>query len=181
MVIYCIIKNLVHVSEALGMETFSLLKICVHIAKCLTALSKPKSEPNMNVLFPMKAVSCSIFKILYQSCRRKTKCSSFLPTVCVCVCVHLVDHLCLILHDPVDYIARQAPLSLEFPRQEYWSGLPFPSPVDLPDTGIKPISLVSRLLHYRADSLPLHHLGSPLLPTTQYHFSFYQTCFTLLT
>lgn len=65
MVIYCIIKNLVHVSETLGMETFSLLKIWVHIAKCLTALSKPKSEPDMNVLFPMKVVSCSIFKRLY--------------------------------------------------------------------------------------------------------------------
>ena len=37
--------------------------------------------------------------------------------------------------------ARQAPLSLEFSRQEYWSELPFPSPGDLPDSGIKPVSL----------------------------------------
>ena len=35
-------------------------------------------------------------------------------------------------------IARQAPLSVELPRQEYWSGLPFPFPGDLPDPGIKP-------------------------------------------
>ena len=35
-------------------------------------------------------------------------------------------------------VARQAPLSLEFSRQEYWSGLPFSSPRDLPDPGIKP-------------------------------------------
>jgi len=34
--------------------------------------------------------------------------------------------------------ACQAPLSIEFSRQEYWSGLPFPSPGDLPDPGIKP-------------------------------------------
>ena len=34
-------------------------------------------------------------------------------------------------------IIYQAPLSMEFPRQEYWSGLPFPSPGDLPDLGIK--------------------------------------------
>ena len=34
-------------------------------------------------------------------------------------------------------VARQAPLSMGFPRQEYWSGLPFPSPGDLPDTGIE--------------------------------------------
>ena len=35
-------------------------------------------------------------------------------------------------------IASQAPLSMEFPRQEYWNGLPFPSPGDLPDPGIEP-------------------------------------------
>ena len=39
--------------------------------------------------------------------------------------------------------ARQAPLSMKCSRQEYWSGLPFPSPGDLPDPGIKPKSLVS--------------------------------------
>ena len=37
-------------------------------------------------------------------------------------------------------VAHQSPLSLGFPRQEYWSGLPFPSPGDLPDPGIKPKS-----------------------------------------
>ena len=37
-------------------------------------------------------------------------------------------------------VACQAPLSMEFPRQEYWSGLPFPSPGDLPNPGIKPVS-----------------------------------------
>ena len=36
-------------------------------------------------------------------------------------------------------VACQAPLSMEFSRQEYWSGLPFPSPVDLPDPGIEPV------------------------------------------
>ena len=36
--------------------------------------------------------------------------------------------------------ARQAPLSMEFSRREYWSGLPFLSPGDLPDPGIKPRS-----------------------------------------
>ena len=37
-------------------------------------------------------------------------------------------------------VARQAPLSIRFLRQEYWNGLPFPSPGDLPDPGIKPAS-----------------------------------------
>ena len=40
-------------------------------------------------------------------------------------------------------VACQAPLSVGFPRQEYWSGLPFPSPGDLPDPGIEPVSLTS--------------------------------------
>ena len=37
-------------------------------------------------------------------------------------------------------VAHQAPLSMEFSRQEYWSGLPLPPPEDLPDSGIKPAS-----------------------------------------
>ena len=46
-------------------------------------------------------------------------------------------------------VAHQAPLSMGFPRQEYWSGLPFPPPGHLPDSGIKPmcpapLALVSR-------------------------------------
>ena len=40
----------------------------------------------------------------------------------------------------MDYIALQAPLSMGFPRQEYWSRLPFPSPGDLPDPRIEPLS-----------------------------------------
>ena len=37
-------------------------------------------------------------------------------------------------------VTRQAPLSMGFPRQKYWSGLPFPSPGDLPNPGIEPVS-----------------------------------------
>ena len=57
-------------------------------------------------------------------------------------------------------IACQAPLSLGFFSQEYWSGLPFPPPGDLPDTGIEPTSPVSPAL--QTDSLLLSHQGSPL-------------------
>ena len=56
-------------------------------------------------------------------------------------------------------VACQAPLSLGFSRQEYWSGLPFPSAGDLPDLGIELMSLASPAL--QAGSLPLSHLGSP--------------------
>ena len=43
-------------------------------------------------------------------------------------------------------VSRQAPLSMEFPRQEYWNGLPFPIPVDLPDQGTEPATLASPVL-----------------------------------
>ena len=46
-------------------------------------------------------------------------------------------------------------------RQEYWSGLPFPSPGDLPDPGMEPTSPVSPAL--QADSLPAEPLGKPRL------------------
>ena len=46
-------------------------------------------------------------------------------------------------------VADQAPPSMEFSRQEYWSGLPFPSPGDLPDPGIEPGSST-----LQADALP---------------------------
>ena len=46
--------------------------------------------------------------------------------------------LCLTLLPPPWTVARQAPLSMGFSRQEYWSALPFPSPADLPDPGIEP-------------------------------------------
>ena len=46
-------------------------------------------------------------------------------------------------------IACQAPLSMGFSRQDYWSGLPFPSPGDLPYPGIKPTSLTSPALEGR--------------------------------
>ena len=47
---------------------------------------------------------------------------------------------CPILCDPMNCVARQAPLSMGFSRQGYCSGLPFPSPGDLPNTGIEPQS-----------------------------------------
>ena len=43
-------------------------------------------------------------------------------------------------------VARQPPLSMGLPRQEYWSGLSFPSPEDIRNPGIKPVSLVSLAL-----------------------------------
>ena len=51
-------------------------------------------------------------------------------------------------------VAHQTPVSMEFSRQEYWSGLPCPPPWDLPDPGIDPVSLTSNL-NANAGSLSL--------------------------
>ena len=60
-------------------------------------------------------------------------------------------------------VAHWAPLSMEFSRQEYWRGLPFPSPEDLPDPGIKPASSESPALTGRFfASAPPRKL--PLMP-----------------
>ena len=68
----------------------------------------------------------------------------------------LVAKSCLSLETPWTVVC-QAPLSLGFSRQEYWSGLPCPSPGDLPDPEIKPGSP-----ELKADSLPSEPTGKPL-------------------
>ena len=78
--------------------------------------------------------------------------------VCVLSCVWLFATSCTVVH--------QALLSMGFPRQEEWIGLPFPTPGDLPDPGIE---LASTALE--ADSLPLSHLWSPLLWTLFFKYA----------
>ena len=63
-----------------------------------------------------------------------------LVTVKWLVVAVLVRQSCLILCVTAWTTAHQAPLSMWFPRQEYWSGLPLPSPGDLPDPGNEPTS-----------------------------------------
>ena len=67
---------------------------------------------------------------------------SFVVSGLTCACT-LSCFSCVQLFVTPWTVARQAPLSMGFSRQEYWSGLPFPSPGDLPDPGIEPASLIS--------------------------------------
>ena len=69
-------------------------------------------------------------------------------------CCCLVTKSRLTLFDPMDY-SHHAPLSMGFPRQQFWSGLPFPPLGDLPDPGIGPASPALQV-----DYLPLNHQGS---------------------
>ena len=74
---------------------------------------------------------------------------------CMCACMLSCFSRVQFLATPWT-IAHQAPLSLGFSRQEYWSGLPCPPLGDLPNPGIKPTSPA-----LQADSLPLCHQESP--------------------
>ena len=69
----------------------------------------------------------------------------FWPLACVCMCVLSRVRLFAALWT----VAHQAPLSMEFSRQEYWNGLPYPPPEDLPNPGIE-----ARSPTLQVDSLP---------------------------
>ena len=71
--------------------------------------------------------------------------------VCVCVCAHVLR--CVQLFETPQTVACHPPLSMNFSRQEHWSRLPFPTPGNLPDPGIKLTSLY--FLHCQVGSLLL--------------------------
>ena len=64
--------------------------------------------------------------------------------LCVYVCVCVFSHL--VVSDCLQLVVRHPPLSMEFSRQEYWSGLPSSPPGDLPGPGIQPTSPVAPAL-----------------------------------
>ena len=64
----------------------------------------------------------------------------------MCVCVRLSALCCVPFSATPWTVTHQTPLSMGFSRPGYWTGLPFPSPEDLPDPGIKPMSLASPVL-----------------------------------
>ena len=84
----------------------------------------------------------------------------------------LVFQLCPTVCDPIT-VARQVPLSMEFSRQEYWSGLPFPPLGDLPNSGTEPASLVSPALAGRVFTIsaPWEDLGASWCHIKSYHRS----------
>ena len=65
----------------------------------------------------------------------------------VCMCVCMLSHLSRVQLFVTPWtVAFQAPLSMGFSRQEYWSGFPYPPPGDLPDLGDEPTSLTTTAL-----------------------------------
>ena len=91
---------------------------------------------------------------IYRWQKKKSHNGSQSLVISVCVCAQL---LCWVwLFAIPGTVAHQASLSMRFPRQEYWSGLPFPSPRNLSYLGIKSLSPA-----LQADCLPPSNLGRP--------------------
>ena len=119
-----------------------------------------KIKPKLNKWNLIKLKSFCIAKgthtVWKDNLQNGTKClkkyNSQVVRVCVCVCVCVHMHTCTYLLSCVWLfatpwtVAHQAPPSMGFSRQEYWSGLPLPPPEDLPNPGIKPMSPVSPAL-----------------------------------
>ena len=83
------------------------------------------------------------------------------------MCVCSVVSSCLTVYNPMDCSPPGA-LSVRFPRQEYWSGLPFPPPGNLPNPGIKPASPASPAL-----CVPLSHSGKSHTHTHKHTYSYH--------
>ena len=118
-----------------------------------------KSVSLLNIHFSCVSYFYFLFVLLLFRCMYfYAVIESFLPHHLVCACHFSHVQLFAILWT----VASQAPLSMRFPKQEYWSGLPFSSPAGLPNPGIEPESLTSlegsllrKSLHWKAGSLPL--------------------------
>ena len=90
-------------------------------------------------------ISSCYFDLQIQSNPNQNPIKLFCGYACVCVCVCAMLS-CVRLFGTTWTIACQAPLSMEFSRQEQWSGLPFPTPGDLPNPGSEPMPFVSPVL-----------------------------------
>ena len=96
----------------------------------MSVMSRVRGSPGTHV--PQDLETClRVFMVALQQQKQTHVCACVLSRVRLFVAPWTVAH--------------QAPLSMGFSRQEYWSGLPFPSPGDLPDPGIKCVSCIGRL------------------------------------
>ena len=96
---------------------------------CITYNSQGVEECLVSINTRIKKISVGVCRYI---------CVSVCVCVCVCVCTRTCVLNCVWLFAIPWTVAHQTPLSMEFSRQEYQSGLPFPTPGDLPDPGIEP-------------------------------------------
>ena len=104
---------------------------------------------------------------MYQQFISHISAIDLMPVFVIYLCIHLHTYVYVCVHAKLLSrvqlfvtpwtVTHQAPLSKGFSRQEYWSGLPCPSPGDLPNPGVKPVSLALQV-----DSSPPEPPGKPL-------------------
>ena len=87
--------------------------------------------------------------MIFISIKKKKKTLPGLVFAPIHACVHVQLHNCVQPSVTLWAIAHQTPVSMGFPRQEYWSGLPFPSPSDLPDPRMEHTSPESPLVVHK--------------------------------
>ena len=96
-------------------------------------------SPGLHIQVPA-GLACKTSPVPQVPSACRVQSSALRLSVCVCTCSVMSDSL-----QPWT-VAHQGLLSMEFSRQEYWSGLPFPPPGELPNPGIEPASLASPAL-----------------------------------
>ena len=134
-------------------------------------------DPEIHQIWTVNQANCYIYKYTYKYSVDICVCVDiyvciyiyvcvYIYYICVCVCIYVYIYICIYIVKLLSHVcllvtpwtvAHQAPPSMEFSRQEYWSGLPFPSPGDLPDPGVKPGSPA-----LQADALPSEPPGISL-------------------
>ena len=131
-------------SSGSWMQGYVLHMLTLSLIRCMTW--RNCSDFSNTDFFPCVWMSEIMMLVSYKERKRKKESE--------------VAQLCLTLCDPMAY---QVPPSMGFSRQECWSGLPFPSPGDLPDPGIKPGSPV-----LQADTLLSEPPGKPWRAMTEW-------------
>ena len=118
-------------------------RFCVCVCVCVFC----KCEPNLPFETGPECLACLEFFCDYLLQAISPRRGSFRAPQTYCIkrdkmCPSLCCAQSSLIFAAPGTVAQQAPLSTEFPRQEYWSGQPFPSPENLPDSGIEPMSPV---------------------------------------
>ena len=128
---------------------------CLHflliIAETVYHLHWMLSQLNIHLVYPKNKQMGSVTVASFRNFNFRMP---FLFLASLLCCYLVTTSFCLFCN--LWTVAHQTSLSIGLPRQEYWSGLPFPYPGNLPNPGIKPTCLA-----LQADSLPLSYLGSP--------------------
>ena len=111
--------------------------------------NQPHLFQHLLLCYTIDFVICQIspLSIIPSHCRLVCFLTHSVPKPCTKVKMKSLSHVWLFVTPWT--VAYQAPWSMEFSRQEYWSGLPFPSPGDLPNPGVEPRSSA-----LQADTLP---------------------------